>query len=489
MMRILALLLTMMALAGCAEEPDEVVRVAFVGSQEDLVATGLRLSFPAQRVRAATAQGLVQFDASGQVVPGLAERWIVTDDGSSYIFRLKERDWTDGTPMTAQSVRDELARTLGDLEGTSLGLDLDIVRDVRAMAGRVVEIRLRRPMPQFLQLLAQPELGLRPEGNGLGPMRLVDTENAARVLMPMRPEERGLPQQDDWDAATRPIAVTALPAEKAILEFSEGRLDAVFNGQIATLPLVDTGPLASGTIRLDLARGLFGLDVQAARGFLASAENRQAISMAINRETLLAPFNIAGWQGAERLFANTQEALPEEQTEERWFDLPYEQRVALARSRVERWRAANPERPAQVTISLPEGPGSELLLRSLGRDLRNIGVELVRLTGNVEADLVLRDRVARYDSERWYLNQFNCSVSQSLCDPVADRLVAEATLEADPAQRALLLAEARTILTELGGYIPLATPIRWSLLRGNMTGFSENEWAIHPLFPLSGAPI
>ena len=34
------------------------------------------------------AQGLVSFDASGNIVGGLAERWNVSDDGLSYIFRL-----------------------------------------------------------------------------------------------------------------------------------------------------------------------------------------------------------------------------------------------------------------------------------------------------------------------------------------------------------------------------------------------------------------
>ena len=45
---------------------------------------------PSRVLLQSTAQGLVRFDASGQIEPGLAERWIVIDNGMSYIFRLRD---------------------------------------------------------------------------------------------------------------------------------------------------------------------------------------------------------------------------------------------------------------------------------------------------------------------------------------------------------------------------------------------------------------
>ena len=38
----------------------------------------------------ATSQGLVGYDGEGQIDTGLADRWTVTTDGRSYIFRLRE---------------------------------------------------------------------------------------------------------------------------------------------------------------------------------------------------------------------------------------------------------------------------------------------------------------------------------------------------------------------------------------------------------------
>lgn len=508
-MRILLFILTCLALAACTDSADdEAIKVAFIGSSSGLNENGVRLSVTGQHLRGATAQGLVRMDAFGQIVPGLAERWIVTDDGSSYIFRLREQDWPDGTPMTAQSVQRELTRTINSLDQTSLGLDLAVVDEVRGMAARVVEVRLIRPMPEFLQLLAQPELGLRHNNSGAGPMRFADrgdnavlpesdTEADASVgsglrIFAIAPEDRGLPKQTDWQKITRPIDVRTTDARQAINIFAEGGLDAVFNGRLATLPYVDTGPLARGTIRLDAAIGLFGLDIRNERSFLASRDNREAINMAIDRETLLAPFNIGGWEATNRItrFANNSAGNAQDGAAQApWFALPMDARIATARNRVRQWLDSNASTSVRLTIALPEGPGSELLLRELQEDLSAVGIDLVLADSRAGADLTLRDRVARFDGQRWYLNQFNCAYSAALCDAEADALVTRAVSEPDEAQRDILLDQAEAILTDRNGYIPLGPPIRWSLLRGNIDGFAENMWAVHPLFPLSGAPI
>src|SRR3954471_24548177 len=42
------------------------------------------------------AQGLIRFDATGDVEPGLAQSWIVSNDGLRYTFRLARMDWPGG---------------------------------------------------------------------------------------------------------------------------------------------------------------------------------------------------------------------------------------------------------------------------------------------------------------------------------------------------------------------------------------------------------
>lgn len=493
-MRIRGLIFSLAAfvgLVGCGDAgDDDLVNVVFIGQPAELAEDGLRLSPAAQHLRAATAEGLVSLDANGNVVPAVAERWIVTDDGLSYIFRLRNSDWPDGTPIEAEEVRAELRRTIRGLRGTSLGLDLAKISEVRAMTGRVIEIRLESPMPDLLRLLAQPELGLRRNGQGMGPMAATQADEAW-LLQPRPPESRGLPEIRGWNERIRQVRLRALPAKQAIAAFESGAADLVLNGTLANLPLADVGALSRGTVRLDAALGLFGLRVHSREGLLADSARREALAMAIDRETLLQPFNIGGWIPTTRIVAP---GLPDDigTIDERWTDLTLEERRAQAAQRVASWLAEGAEgeeRAARATIALPPGPGSEMLFAELAEDLAAIGVDLARVEDAGDADLTLVDRVARYGGARWFLNQFNCSLGTGLCAPEADARVAEAVAELNPMVRAALYAEAEAELAASNVYIPIGAPIRWSLIRGGIEGFQENRWNVHPLLPLALRPI
>ncbi|MBU2340969.1 MAG: peptide ABC transporter substrate-binding protein [Alphaproteobacteria bacterium] len=475
------------ALAACnASQDDGVTDVAIIGTEQGLYTDGLRLPFEGQHLRAATRQGLVALDEQGQVVPAIAERWIVTDDGQSYIFRIREFDFPDGTRLTAQRVRASLDRTRARLEGTTMGLDLAKIRDIRAMTGRVVEIRLHSPMPDLLQLLAQPEMGLVLGEAEVGPMRFT-RDGAAADLTPLRPEQRGLPQQPDWDEAVHPLRVYAVDASEATEGFSSGRYDLVLNGRLVDLPLADVGALARGTIRFDSTQGLFGLDIRRANGFLSAPTNREALSMALDRPALIEPFNIGGWIPTTRVVApglpNDDGSVPE-----RWIALSIEERRAEATRRVAAWEAQN-DAEVSLRLALPDGPGSDILFDQLAAQYGEIGVALVRVGMGDRSELALRDRVARYAGARWFLNQFNCEVSRALCSPDVDFLVELAVESRDPIEQLSYLAEAETAFAAFNGYIPIGAPIRWSLARAEVVGFSENPWNFHPLFPLSRAPM
>ena len=56
-------------------------------------------------------------------------------------------------------------------------------------------------------------------------------------------------------------------------------------------------------------------------------------------------------------------------------------------------------------------------------------------------------------------------------------------------QKERLFAEAQSAMIADEIFIPLGAPIRWSLVRGAVTGYAPNQWGMHPLFPLSQPPI
>ena len=477
----------LLALSACASERDDgVTDIAFMGATQNLQPEGVRLSYAQAHVRAATAQGLVTLDAEGQVIPAIAERWIVTDDGESYIFRLRDIETGEGERLSARSVRNALVEATRRLEGTSVGRDLDKIRDIRAMTGRVVEIRLRSPMPGLLQLLAQPELALRLPGFEVGPMQAAEGEGGTLALDARSPQARGLPEQPGWEEQVRPLRVYAVPPEDAARGFYEGAYDIVLGGTVANLPLADTGPLTRGTLRVYSATGLFGLDVRKGNGFLASPETREALSAAIDRDALMEPFNLGGWTPTTRFVPPT--LYSGTQPDERWDPDDMEQRRSALRQAATRWTNENGS-PPRLALFLPAGPGSDILFAEFRQQMDGVGIALERADSFADADLALRDRTARYASPRWFLNQFACTVRRTMCDENADLLVDLASETPDADEQNSYLLEAETVLLAQNRFIPLGQPIRWALVRSGVDGFVENAWGLHPLFPFSRAPI
>lgn len=469
----LGLLAALSLVAACGDRQEQAVRVAVLDSD----------SAPQRAIRAATVEGLVAVDHEGQIVPALADRWIVTEDGQSYIFRLRDGTWADGSPLTGETARTALRQALASLRGSPLRLDLAAIEEVRAMAGRVVELRLTRPMPDLLQLLAQPELGLAYRGQGAGPMAL-RRDGDAVILTPIPPEGRGLPAVKNWAQSARPVRLLTVPADRAVALFAKGDLDAVLGGTFAEWPAVLSSSLPGQAIRVDPVAGLFGLAVLHQDGFLAEAENREAIAMAIDREALAAAMRAPGWAPTTRIVSP---ATPGDAdlVAERWADIAVPQRQAIAASRVARWRARRGE--VVLRIALSTGPGADRLFSRLATDLAAAGFKVQRVGAEAAADLQVIDAVAPYSRPDWFFLQLGCKARPAACSPAADARYAEALAIIEPAGRSQALAEAEAQLAADNVFVPLGPPLRWSLASPGLAGLTPNRWALHPLLALAVA--
>jgi len=479
-LRVALVALAAASLSACGIGSAPSAEIDVIGAPGDPFEAGVRLSTAGQLVRAATAEGLVGLDEQGRVIPAVADRWIVTDDGLSYIFRLRDGSWPDGAAISGQSAREALRLAIAGVAGTSLALDLAAIDDVRAMAGRVLEIRLRRPVPDLLQLLAQPELGLLRDGAGGGPMTLRRSGQQA-VLTPIAPGRLGLPQPDDWNEGQRSLILQALPAHLATSRFSDGKTDIVLGGRFADLPLAQAvAGLARRPLKVDPAPGLFGLVVVTTRGWLVVPECREAMSMAIDRDAIGPALGLSGWSGTTLIApppAGTASA-------ERWSDRTLAQRRNEAAARLARCKVRNGD-PGPLRLALPNGPGSDALHARLADDLAAVGIALARVPPGVAGDLRLIDAVARYPRGEWYLHQLSCAVLRGPCSEAADARLAAMEGETDLAKSAQLTNEALGAAGLANFYIPLGTPIRWSLVRDRVGGFLPNSVAFHPLPPLA----
>jgi oligopeptide transport system substrate-binding protein len=438
-------------------------------------------AFAARVMMDASAQGLVRFDAAGQIEPGIAERWTVIDDGMSYIFRLRDAQWADGQPVTAAEVVTVLKRQIARQSRNPLLPFLSAIDEIVEMTPEVIEVRLNRPRPDLLKLFAQPELAIfrtRPAG-GSGPLRIVSRTRESALLRPAVDPAQS-PDEVDADKPDEDVRLIGERAALAIVRFAAGKSDLVAGGTIANWPLLALTRIIPANRRIDPAAGLFGLVVANRQGFLADAAHRAAIAAAIDRGAVTAAF-MPDWMPVtqllpEQLDSAAPPVIPA------WAPAASSTRVQAARDMVASWRAAHPE-PLALRFALPAGPGGTLLYAAIGRSLIAIGIRPLRVAPDAQADLRLIDAVAPYDSARWYL-----ATACAPCGEAASAAIEAARAAPDGASRAQRIAEADVALEADAAYIPLARPLRWSLVAGRLTAWQGNPRAWHPLNHLRNDP-
>jgi ABC-type transport system substrate-binding protein len=466
--------LIMLLLSACSQGVDNArVRVDVIEDRpRPLNIAAQPLPRASAYLRSATAQGLVTFDEKGRVAPGLANRWIVTDDGLSYIFRLNKTRWNDKREVNSDEVASLLTNRIRELRSGRFNAELAVIDRVVPMTGKVVEIRLKAPMPYLLEMLAQPEFGLVRKGFGSGPMQ------AERLGEAMQLRLKGVDEAGDPVLEGETVTLRHSEASLALARYLEGQTDLVEGGRFEDFPLLEAAQINGGEIQFDAVPGLFGLLFVGAGPFLSGPTNREAIAMAIDRPKLLTAFDIVAWREALTLVP---ESLPNRVATPRpeWAAQQIDDRKAAARATISAWENSNGQvRPLRV--ALPRGFGSRIFFARLRADMAAIGLDVERVTLDRPHDLRLIDRGADQSSPAWYLDQLSCTVSP-ICSMDADRLVEDARMSTDSAARGQLLAQAELELQETRNFVPIANPLRWSVVRPGLLGYFTNGRGWHLL--------
>jgi oligopeptide transport system substrate-binding protein len=478
MNRMRALILAIfLSSCGAAENKDPLT-MSIVG--KDLALSNPNkgpLSPPAKLLGNALTQGLVAFDANGQVEPALAERWIVTSDGLSYIFRIREAIWSDGHPVASAEVAQSLRTHMMPRGGNPLREFFSSVSAVIPMTGQVVEIRLRTPEPNFLQLLAHPEMAVTRSGLGSGPYWIHSRkDNVLRLRLVPDPGELPPKAGEEADIQTRDIRIRSERASQAAARFVANASQYLTGGTFTDLPIANAANPGTTEFELDPALGLFGLLVMQGEGIVADRDVRSAMSMAIEREALLQRFGVSDWRTAISVLPLQMDSASAPSVIGSLQE-PYRERLLRARALIAR---KSVETAAPVRVAMPEGPGARLLFAKLAADWRAIGIKAVRVGLGQNADLRLIDEIAPYSSGLWYVRRLSCAPG-ALCSEEAESAVREALTSPDLSSRSAAIAKADAALTVSQNFIPLALPLRWSLVSPELTGWKPSAFANHPL--------
>ena len=464
--------------AGCTEEPEGPPKVVVIGPAPKMTdARSGPLNHPDAVLLHSVAQGLVAFDSAGNIVGGLAERWNVSNDGLSYIFRIAPARWADGSKVTAEQVARSLRRQIQGSSRNTLRDSLGAVSEVVAMTERVLEIRLTAPRPNLLALLAQPELAVVRSGAGTGPFVLDGKDSGGALRL-----KRTIEDVETDETSEELALLSGKPAGDAVSDFIAGKADLVLGGTFADLPIARQVKSPRNALRFDAVSGLFGLAPGGRGGQFATPEWRSLLSRAIDRNAFVEELGVPGLVPRATLLEPGLDGVAA-QMPPPWSADPVAERRGLLAAEARRLRGVDGE-AAEVRVFLPAGLGADVLLRELELDWSYLGLKVVRARSAQAADFVLVDEVAPSASSAWFARRFRCGATP-VCDAKVDELLQAARDAQVPAQRYALIGQAAALIQEQTLFIPITAPVRWSLVGQRVESFTPNRFARHSLVGLA----
>ena len=136
-------------------------------------------------------EGLTRFMSDGAVVPGLAESWDISEDGTTYTFKLRDGvNFHDGTTMDAEDVKFSLDRARAEDSANAQKALFDGIKEVTVIDPSTVEVKLAAPNGNFLfnmawgdAVIVAPESieGIKQTPIGTGPFKFDEWVQGDRI--------------------------------------------------------------------------------------------------------------------------------------------------------------------------------------------------------------------------------------------------------------------------------------------------------------------
>ncbi len=447
-------------------------------------------------------RGLVRLDSNLNVVPDLAERIAISDDGLTYTFTLRANAvFHDGKAIDAAAVKYSLERAtdpalaggrgaqlpgatyLSDILGAPdrLAGKASTLQGVRVVDQRTVEIRLDAPKSYFLMKLSYPvsavvdEANVRAGGatwarkaNGSGPFR-IDRIAADQIAL----------QRFDRFYAGAPtlekVTIFYGQAAGSPMNLYEGNKIDFTSVPISSADrvLVENSPLrAELTITPSLSLTYIGFNVTMPP--YDDPAVRRAFAQAINRERL-ATVSLEGKAAlAQGIVPPTMPGGP-------WLGQPLPYDLAAAKSALASSRYGSVAALPRASIYVASGSVAvsmrKVYERDLGMPLEVISVDWPEYLQGLSARAYPAFEItwiADYpDPENFLPVLFGTGSGENhtgYSNPEVDRLFAAAAGERDPARRRALYLDAQKLILDDAVLIPAYHSIDYTLVKPYVKG-------------------
>lgn len=462
-------------------------------------------------------QGLVMQDAKAELIPGAAESWTVSDDGTVYTFKMrKDAVWSDGSPVTAEDFVYAFQRLEDPATGAEYASMLYPVKNaeevntgkakpdemgVKAIDAGTLEITLKSPTPYFLEMLTHqatyPVSKASIEKLGadwVKPGNLVS--NGSYTLAEWVPNDhiKLVKNPKFWDAGSVKVdVVNYIPTEdrsSAMKRFEAGELDSY--DDLPTEQLADLKAKFGDQIRVGPYLGTYYYAIKTDKAPWNNPELRDAISMAIDRDFIaekvwqnsmlpgysMVPPGIDGYTPAMAAFAEESQIDREDKAKEILAKLGY-----------------GPDKPLKMEIRYNTSENHKNTAVAIQEQLKPLGIEVSLLNTDTKThysflqqkgdyDVARAGWIADYKDPETFLgisrkasgNNYS-SYENPKFEEVMDKAAAAG---GKPEERMKDLASAERILMDDVGLIPILYYSYHNIVSPKLHGFEDNVMDVHP---------
>jgi oligopeptide transport system substrate-binding protein len=459
-------------------------------------------------------EGLTIYDASGKIVPGVAESWKVSDDGTVYTFKIRPNaKWSDGSPVTAEDfvfsyrrvedpktaagyanilypIKNAQKVNKGELPVDQLG--------IKAVDDKTLEITLEQPTPFFLELLAHqtalPVSKASVEKNGAKFVQPgIMVSNGAFKLQSHVPNDSltVVKNPEYWDAANVKLdKVIFYPIDDqaaSVRRFEAKEIDLVYN---------------FSADQIDRLRKTYGDDVHvsptlATYYYAFDSRNppfndvrvRRALSMAVDRDFLakeiysgsqlpaysMVPPGITSYgEPSKADFASESQIDREDEAVKLMKEAGYGEGGKPLDINIRYNTNPNHERVATAVADMWKNTfGAKVTLQNL-----DVASHYAYLQEGGKFDVARAGWVADYADAENFL-ALNVSTNKTFNygkfnNPEYDALMAQSYKERDPAARSKILHEAEALLMKEQPVAPLLTQADLWLVSDRVKGWHDN---------------
>jgi oligopeptide transport system substrate-binding protein len=532
-LKLTAILLTVLMvgtlLAGCAKEEQGTLApengdkqaviqdtLTFTVASVPSIDPQMSNSIPSMNVIKGFSEGLIR-NFQGEIKPGIAEKWEVSEDGKTYTFHLRDAKWSDGSAVTAQDFEYAIIRLLDPKNAASYSFAAYIIQNaaefntgkitdstqvgVKAINEKTLEIKLINPTSYFVSTLDLPcfypvkkeyveKLGAdfataADKILSNGPFIMKDWKHEQEIVLEKNPNY--------WDQGSIKLNTVKIlqvsDANTVLAMYENGEIDFTD----VPMTLVDKFQ-KEGKAKVYMSGAVDWMRINFKRTekpWLQNTNFRKALNYSIDREDYVKTATKGLFFPGTRLVLPLMSGVKGHYNEEYPINI-YSSKVDTAKAKEYLDKAMQELKitdPKQIVVdyTISDDDTAKLMAEVLQDQVtKNLGItfniKMVTYKQKLENDtkgdfdLVYNGWGPDYDDPMTYLELWETTNSQNggkYSNAEFDKLITAARVETDKVKRMEMFYQAETILLEDAGFVPLQFRQRAWLCNDNLKNLAR----------------